>query len=101
MNVNNNLSSIMAHQNLQNNSAHNVANANTKNFERIDTQITQATNDTVKADTRIQENPYENSNTNMVKEMTDQVLAYQVVNGNVATIKAKDDMERKLIDIKA
>ena len=101
MNVNNSLSSIMAHQNLQNNSAHNVANANTKNYQRIDTQITQDTNETVKAQTKIQENPLPNSNTDLAKEMTDQIIAYQMVNGNVATIKAKDEMEQKLIDIKA
>lgn len=101
MNVNNNLSSIMAHQNLQNNSAHNIANSNTKNFERLNTQIQQEAKDSVKAEVKKEANPLEQSNTNLAKEMTDQIVAYQVVNGNVATIKAKDDMEKKLLDVKA
>lgn len=39
MNVSNSTSSIYAHQNLLNSSAHNIANINTENFERTNTQI--------------------------------------------------------------
>lgn len=101
MNINNSTSSIYAHQELLNSSAHNIANSNTDKFERIDTRINENGKDGVKAvSTKIEnQNPY--SNTDLVKEMTDQVISYHAVGANAVSIKTQNELEGTILDIKA
>jgi flagellar basal body rod protein FlgG len=101
MNINNNTSSIYAHQNLLNSSAHNIANSNTENFERTDTKIVGGSNDSVKAVFEKVENPNIYSNTDLVKEMTDQILSYQAVGANVVSLQTQNEVSGTLLDIKA
>ena len=103
MNINNSMSSIYAHQDLLNSSAHNIANINTENFERSDTRIVEGANETVEATSvkieNDENNPY--SNTDLVKEFTDQILSYQAVGANAVSIETQNQVSGTLLDIKA
>ncbi|MEA3289217.1 MAG: hypothetical protein U9Q04_03455 [Campylobacterota bacterium] len=101
MNINSNLSSINAHQSLLNSSAHNIANSNTKEFERVNTNIIGQNNDSVKAvDTKIpNDNIY--SNTDMTKEVNNQILSYHAVGANTVAIKTQNETADTIIDILA
>lgn len=96
MNINNNLSSIYAHQELLNNSSHNIANSNTENFDRTDSKIIQDKNDNIE----ISSTPVQES-TNLVKDMTDQIVSYHAVGVNSVALKTKNEIEGTLLDIKA
>ena len=101
MNINNSMSSMYAHQDLLNSSAHNIANSNTQNFERTDTKIVEGSTETVQAvsDKIENENPY--SNTDLVKEFTNQILSYQAVGANAVSIQTQNQVSGTLLDIKA
>lgn len=101
MNINSSTSSIYAHQDLLNSSAHNIANSNTEKFERTDTKIVEGSNETVQAvSNKIEnENPY--SNTDLVKEFTNQILSYQAVGANTVSIQTQNQVSGTLLDIKA
>ena len=101
MNISNSASSIYAHQNLLNSSAHNISNSNTKNFERIDTKIVEGSNNSVQAVSNKIENKNPYSNTDLVKEMTNQILSYQAVGANAVSIQTQDQVSGTLLDIKA
>jgi flagellar hook protein FlgE len=45
------------------------------------------------------ENPY--SNTDLVKEFTNQILSYQAVGANAVSIQTQDQVSGTLLDIKA
>jgi len=72
MNISTNVSSISAHQGMLNNSAHNVANASS-----------------------------DKSQTDLAKEIPDQMLIQKTVAANANVIKAQDEMLGSLLDIKA
>jgi flagellar hook protein FlgE len=101
MTINSSTSSIYAHQDLLNSSAHNIANSNTKNFGRIDTNITEASKNTVQAVSQKTQNEHIYSNTDLVKEITDQILTYQAVGANSVSIQTQDQVSGTLLDIKA
>jgi flagellar hook protein FlgE len=101
MNINNSMSSIYAHQDLLDSSAHNIANSNTENFERIDTKIVEGSNDTVQSVSNKIENTNPHSNTDLVKEFTNQILSYQAVGANVVSIQTQNEVSGTLLDIKA
>jgi flagellar hook protein FlgE len=101
MNISNNISSIQAHQTMLNASAHNVANVNTDRFVPSDTKMTENEN-SVKANVRkSDDNGSMKSQTDLSKEMTDQMIADKAVAANVNAIKTKGDMMGSLLDIKA
>jgi len=95
------MSSLYAHQDLLNSSAHNIANSNTKNFERTDTKIVEGSNDTVQAVSNKIENENIYSNTDLAKEFTNQVLSYQAVGANAVSIQTQNEVSGTLLDIKA
>jgi len=103
MNINSSMSSLYAHQDLLNSSAHNIANSVTENFERTDTRLVEGANETVEASyTKIEnaeENPY--SNTDLAKEFTDQILSYHATGANAVAIETQNDVSGTLLDIKA
>ena len=72
MNISNNISSIQSHQSMMNTSATNVANMSSKN-----------------------------SNTDLAKEMTNQIVASGGTEVNASAIKTQDEMLGSLLDIKA
>lgn len=73
MNIENNISSINSSQTLLNKSAHNIANVNNTSKE---------------------------TQTDLAKELTEQILIQNSVESNVSAIKVQDDILGSLLDIK-
>jgi len=102
MNIGNSTSSIYAHQDLLNSSAHNIANSNTENFERIETNIVEDSNkNNVTSVSEKIENDHIYSDTDLVKEMTNQIISYQAVGANAVSIQTQNEVSGTLLDIKA
>ncbi len=101
MTINSNVSSITAHQGLLNASANNIANSNTKGFERTQTTIEQSDNQNVKATFEKIENNNLYSNTDLTKEITDQIVSYHAVGANAVAIKTQNSVADTLLDIYA
>ncbi len=101
MNISNNLSSISAHQTMLNNSADNVANVNTNKFIPSDTTITNNKN-SVSANTRkADDTGSDKSQTDLSKEIPDQIIAEKAIAVNVSAIRTQDEMLGSLLDMKA
>jgi len=75
--ISSNVNSLQTNQTFMNNNAHNIANSNTK-----------ASDDSS-----------EKSQTNLAKELTDQIVIENVNDANVASIKTQDQMFGSLLDI--
>ncbi len=101
MNVDSSVSSIYAHQDLLNSSSHNIANSNTKNFERTQTTIEEQGKNGVKAVFEKVENNNPYSNTDLTKEITDQIISYHVIGANAVALKTQNSVEDTLLDIYA
>ena len=103
MNINSSISSMYAHQDLLNSSAHNIANSNTRNFERTDTRLVEGAQETVEASYTKIENDVENSysNTDLAKEFTDQILSYHAVGANAVALETQGEVSGTILDIKA
>ena len=101
MNISSNISSISSHQTMMNTSANNVANVNTDSFRPSDTNISSNGNST-STNTRLSDNTgSQTSQTNVAKELTDQIVTEDAVAVNVSAIKTQDEMLGSLLDIKA
>lgn len=101
MNISNNISSIGAHHTMLNTTANNVANVNTDGFVPKDTRITNDSN-SVRATTRkADNNGSQKSQTDLAKEIPDQIIAQDATAVNVNVIKAQDEIMGTLLDIKA
>jgi flagellar hook protein FlgE len=102
MNISNNISSISSHQTMMNASANNVANVNTDGFVPKSTVINSSDENTPKANVRTSDsNGSTRSQTDISKEIPDQMLAQDAVAVNVSAIKTKDEMLGSLLDIRA
>ena len=101
MNISANISSISAHQTMMNTNANNVANVNTDGFVPSDTRMSSNGN-TVSANTRqADDNGSLKSQTDLAKEIPDQIIAQDATAVNVTAIKTQDEMFGTLLDIKA
>ncbi len=99
--ISSNVSSLMSNQTYMNNNAHNVANANTDRFNPHNTTISEMQSGATKANTTIQtSNESEKSQTNLAKELTDQVTIEKVAQSNVQAIRTQDEMLGSLLDIR-
>lgn len=101
MNISANLSSINAHQTLLNDSAYNVANVNTDRFVPTDTTIKDNGNGVSASSSKASDNGSEKSQTNLTKEIPNQMIAQEGVSVNVTAIKTQDEMLGTLLDLKA
>lgn len=101
MNVSNNVSSIQAHQTMLNTSANNVANVNTDGFKPSDTRITEDQESVRAYNTKSDDNGSVKSQTDLAKEIPDQITAQNATSANVSVIKTQDEMFGSLLDIKA
>jgi flagellar hook protein FlgE len=100
--ISSNVSSIMANQVFMNNSAHNVANVNTDRFVPSNTQLSDAGNGAIKANTsKATDTSSTSSQTDLTKEIPDQISVLNSVKANVSAIKTQDEMFGSLLDIKA
>ncbi|MDQ7042674.1 MAG: flagellar basal body protein [Sulfurimonas sp.] len=101
MTISNNVASLQANQTFLNTTANNIANVNTNRFVPSDTRITNNSTNTPKANTRLtDDNGSQKSQTDLAKEIPDQVVQSGVVEVNVAAIKTQDEMFGTLLDIK-
>jgi len=102
MNISNNISSIVAHQTMLNTTANNVANVNTNEFISNDTRITNNSNTSLSAyNVKADNTGSTKSQTDLAKEIPDQIIAQDATGVNVAAIKTQDEMFGTLLDIKA
>ncbi len=100
MNISNNLSSINAHQTMLNNSAYNVANVNTDKFVPNNTIISNS-GDSISANTRLADDTgSDKSQTDLSKEIPDQMIAQKATAANVSAIRTQDEMIGSLLDMK-
>ncbi len=100
MNISNNVSSIQAHQTWLDNSAQNIANVNTDGY--IPTQTTLKGEDPVTANSsKSDDNGSQKSQTDLSKELPDQIMVNAGVAVNVSTIKTQDEMLGTLLDLKS
>ncbi len=101
MNISINVSSIQAHQTMMNSNANNVANANTDGFVPNDTRMSN-NKDSVVANTRQADNNGSlKSQTDLAKEIPDQITVQSATSVNVSAIKTQNEMFGSLLDIKA
>lgn len=101
MNISSNISSIYAQQSVMASSANNVANINTNGFRPTDTKVSGNDNLLKVSNRGVDDNGSKMSQTNLAKEMTDQIVVKDVTALNVTAIKTQDDMLGSLLDIKA
>ena len=101
MNIVSNIASIQAHQTLLNNSSHNVANINTDGFIPTQTTLNDTGDSVTASSAKATDNGSPRSQTDLAKEISDQIIAQNGVALNVTAIKTEDEMLGTLLDIKA
>lgn len=102
MNISSNVSSIQSHTAYMNANANNVANINTDGFVPTDTTLNASEGGGVTASfSQASSNGSQASQTDLSKEMTDQVVIEKAVAANVTAIRTQDEMFGSLLDIKA
>jgi flagellar hook protein FlgE len=85
-----------------NNNAQNVANVNSDRYIPRETTISETQNGGTKANTAAAtDNGSQRSQTDLAKELTDQVTIQNVSEANARSIRAQDEMRGSLLDIKA
>ena len=101
MNISNNISSIQAHTTMLNTTANNVANVNTDGFVPSDTRMSSTENSVVAKNVKADDTGSIKSQTDLTKEIPEQIVAQNATGVNVAAIKTQDEMFGSLLDIKA
>ncbi|MDY0117881.1 MAG: hypothetical protein RBR59_09905, partial [Sulfurimonadaceae bacterium] len=92
MQISNNISSMYAHQQMMNVSANNVANVNTERFVPTDVKMSSEQNGGVSANLRMAtDSGSQRSQTDLAKEIPDQMVVSNVTSANVAAIKTQDE----------
>ena len=90
--INTNINALQAYRILTDINANNVANVNTENFKAVDARIVD------KLDISTHTSKYE---TNLNKELTDQIVIENGFKAQIPAIKTQDEMTKTLLDIKA
>ena len=101
MNISNNISSIQAHQTMLNTTANNVANVNTDKYVPSDTRITDNGDSVSAYNVKADDDGSQRSQTDLAKEIPDEIIAQDATAVNVTAIKTQDEMFGSLLDIKA
>lgn len=100
--ISSNVSSILSHQTFLNTNAHNVANVNTDGFIPQNTTIHENGTDSTKAVTsKATDTGASTSQTNLAKEITDQIMIENITEADVVAIRTQNEMLGSLLDIKA
>ncbi|MFA6191968.1 MAG: hypothetical protein WC665_06415 [Sulfurimonas sp.] len=101
MNISGNTSSIQSHQTMINVGADNIANVNSDGFIPLSTRMS-SNNNSVSVNSRMaDDNGSLKSQTNLTKEVPDQIITQKVTAVNVSAIKTQNEMLGSLLDIKA
>jgi hypothetical protein len=99
--ISSNVSSIMSNQTYMNNNAGNIANANTDGYIPRNTTINETQNGGTKATTTMAtDTGSTRSQTDLTKEITDQVTIENNTVANVQAIRTQNEMLGSLLDIK-
>jgi len=101
MNISNNISSIQAHQTMLNTTANNVANVNTDKYVPSDTRITDNGDSVSAYNVKADDDGSQRSQTDLAKEIPDEIIAQDATAVNITAIKTQDEMFGTLLDIKA
>lgn len=101
MNISNNISSLQANQKLMDTTANNVANVNTVGFIPSDTRVSSLGDGVVAKNIKVDDNGMKNSQTNLVKEIPNMMVAEKATAVNILAINTQDEMLGSLLDIKA
>ncbi|WP_324170461.1 hypothetical protein [Sulfurimonas sp.] len=101
MNISNNISSIQAHQTMMNTNANNVANVNSAAYLPSDTKIINQENSVSTHTRKSDNNGSTNSQTDLSKELPEQIVIEDATAVNMTAIKTQDEMIGTLLDIKA
>lgn len=89
-----NVNSIMAHSSWMDNNANNVANVNTEDFNSVQTTLESSSNGNVQA-----ESSQTNTDTDLARELTEQISIEEGTVAQTKAIKAYDEMIGSLIDL--
>jgi flagellar hook protein FlgE len=89
-----NVSSLNAHNNWMANNANNIANVNTKDYKAADTVLKDNTPDSVTASTT-----KSNSDTNLTKDLTNQIPIVGGFDANVQAIKTQEETVGSILNI--
>lgn len=99
--ISSNVSSLMSNQTYMNNNASNVANVNTDGYVPRDTTISETQNGSTQANTKLAtDKGSEKSQTDLSKEMTDQITIAKTAESNVQAIRTQNEMLGSLLDIR-
>lgn len=99
--ISSNVSSLMSNQVYMNNNAQNVANVNTDKYVPRETTISETQNGSTKANTtQADSNGSERSQTDLAKEITDQISIEKIAASNVQAIRTQDEMLGSLLDMR-
>lgn len=102
LNFSANVSSLQAHQSFANANANNVANVNTDGFVPTQTNLVSGEGNSVQASFQSADNNGSNlSQTDLSKEMTDQVVVEKGHAVQGTAIRTQDEMLGSLLDILA
>jgi len=91
----------MAHQNFANANAHNIANVNTEGFIPTKTTLNETTNGVTASFQSATDNGSTLSQTDLSREMTDQVIVQNGHEVQGTAIRTRDEMIGSLLDILA
>ena len=101
MSLSSSISGIQSHQSYMNVNAHNIANSNTDGFVPRRTVIGEDALKMPQAhSTEVSDNQSQHSQTDLAKELPDQVSIEAGVKANVTSIKTQEQMTGTLLDIK-
>lgn len=97
------IASVRAHSTWMDVNANNVANVNTDKFKSVDTRLENNGNENPTPVLRENESKSaeDRSNTDLAKELTDQIPIEKGLAVNVKAIKTQDEMLGTLMDIKS
>lgn len=99
--ISSNVSSILSNQTYMNNNASNVANVNSDGYIPRNTTISETQNGATKANTSLaSDNGSSRSQTDLSKEITDQMTIQNTTAANVQAIRTQDEMLGSLLDIR-
>ncbi|MDP3464525.1 MAG: hypothetical protein Q8R86_01995 [Sulfuricurvum sp.] len=100
--ISSNVSSILSNQTYMNNNAANVANVNSDGYIPRTTTISETQNGGTKANTTMAiDTSSKQSQTDLTKEITDQMAIEKITEVNVKAIQTQNEMLGSLLDIKA
>ncbi|MEN4045089.1 flagellar basal body protein [Sulfurimonas sp. NW15] len=100
MSISNNIASIQANTNVLNVTANNIANVNTEGFVPKDAKISTQSNSLHVNIREADNNGSKKSQTDLAKEIPDEIIAQESVAVNVNVIKTQNEMMGTLLDIK-